>query len=59
MTHYRLYFHNAEGHFIRREEVDVADDEAALQAARDLDHAHCIEVWNLSRKVGDVFPGKD
>jgi len=56
MPDYRLYFHNSEGHFMRAEAIDVADDEAALAKARELDHAHCIEVWQGKRKVGIVEP---
>jgi hypothetical protein len=58
MASYRLYFHNAEGGFMRRRDVDVADDEAALQAAREIDHAHCIEVWRGKRQVGIVQPAE-
>jgi hypothetical protein len=56
MPDYRLYFHNADGHFMRAETVDVADDEAALANARRWDHHHCIELWCGSRKVGIVDP---
>jgi hypothetical protein len=56
MPDYRLYFHGADGHFMRAETVDVADDEAALARARDLDHAYCIEIWCGRRKVGIVEP---
>ena len=56
MAHYKLYFHNFEGRFKRAEDVDVDSDEAALQKAREIDHAHCIEVWCGARKVGIVKP---
>jgi len=56
MPEYRLYFHGPDGHFMRAETLDVGDDEAALAKARELDHAHCIEVWHLKRKVGIVQP---
>jgi hypothetical protein len=56
VVHYRLYFHDDKGRFMRAEDVDVADDNAALAAARVLDHAHCIEVWSRARKVGIVKP---
>lgn len=45
MPDYRLYFDDAKGHFMRAVVVDVADDEAAPAKAREMDHAHCIEVW--------------
>ncbi len=56
MPHYRLYFHRDDGHFLRAQEIDVADDAAALAMARELDHAHCIEIWCGNRKVGIVEP---
>lgn len=56
MAEYQLYFHDLQGHFTRRVDVDVPDDDAARQKACDLDHAHCIEIWNLKRKVGTVEP---
>jgi hypothetical protein len=58
MPEYRLFFHNAEGGFMRAEVVDVADDASALAKARELDHAHCIEVWQGKRMVGTVEPEK-
>jgi hypothetical protein len=36
----------------------VADDEAALAKARELDHAYCIEVWCEKRKVEIVQPAE-
>ena len=56
MPDYRLYLHGADGHFMRAEAVDVADDGAALARARDLDYAYCIEIWCGRRKVGIVEP---
>jgi Leu/Phe-tRNA-protein transferase len=58
MPDYRLYFHNAAGHFMRAEIVDVADDASALAKACELDHAHCIEVWQGKRMVGNVKPAE-
>ena len=56
MVHYRLYFFGDSGHFERAQDIDVADDAAAQQAARDLDHAFCIEIWRGKTKVGIVEP---
>lgn len=58
MVHYRLYFLNAAGNIIRANDIDVADDDAAKDAARILDHAHHIEIWTGTRKVGTVMPEK-
>jgi hypothetical protein len=56
MPGYRLYFHGPNGHFIRADNIDVAEDEAAFAKARALDHAYCIEIWCGKRKVGVVEP---
>jgi hypothetical protein len=53
---YRLYFHNAQGRFMRAEAISVADDEAAMAKALEIDHAHCIEVWQGPLKIGIVEP---
>ena len=58
MPDYRLYFHGADGHFIRARAVSVAGDGEALAKAREIDHAHCIEVWQGRRKVGLVEPAE-
>jgi len=56
--YYRLYFHDRHGHFLRHEEVEADTDEAALERAREIDHAYCIEVWQRSRQVGIVAPSR-
>jgi hypothetical protein len=56
MTHYRLYFHDKGGHFLRASDVDVSTDDDARQCALDLDHAYCIEIWQGTRHVGLVQP---
>lgn len=58
MPEYRLFFHGADGHFMRAETIDVADDGAAMAKAREIDHAHCIEIWEGARKVGVVEPAQ-
>jgi hypothetical protein len=54
VVHYRLYFRNAAGHFMRAIDVEAVDDAAARTAARQLDHAHRIEIWTGTRMVGIV-----
>jgi hypothetical protein len=57
MVHYRLYFQNAAGRFMRAEDVEVDDDAAAREVARELDHVYGIEIWTGTRIVGIVGPG--
>ena len=54
MPDYHLYFQDERGHFVRRRDIEMADDEGALEAARGFDHAHGIEIWCGKRKVGLV-----
>jgi hypothetical protein len=56
VVHYRLYFQNAAGHFMRAKDVEADDDTAARDAARQLDHAHWIEIWTGTRMAGIVAP---
>lgn len=58
MGHYRLYFLGHEGRFLRAQDIEVESDQEAVQAARELDHAHCIEVWQGARLVAKVDPAK-
>lgn len=57
--HYRLYFQDANGHFMCTEEVEATADEDAMEAARDQRHVHCIEVWKGPVIVGTVKPAQD
>ena len=56
MADYRLYFLNANNRIVRAEDLDCADDAAAVAAAQALDHAASIEIWNRRRLVGRVDP---
>jgi hypothetical protein len=38
------------------DELDAPTDEDALESARNFDHDHAIEVWELKRKVGFIRP---
>lgn len=58
MAHYRLYFQDERGHFIRAADADVKSDDEALARALELDHAHGIEVWSGPRKVALVQPAR-
>jgi hypothetical protein len=56
MTHYRLYFQDSGGHFLKAEDIEVADDAAACAEAARFDHVHDVEVWQGGRKVQCVQP---
>ena len=56
MAHYRLYFHDQDGHFIRAADADVLSDDEALAKALELDHPHGIEVWSGRRRVALIQP---
>ncbi|PSJ36337.1 hypothetical protein [Allosphingosinicella deserti] len=58
MIHYRLYFLGPDGGFLRAEDVNVADDEAAIATARERDHAETVEVWERARLVAAVPTSK-
>jgi len=57
MNDYRLYFMSADDHVLRAQDIECADDAAALEAARILDHAAVIEIWCGKRLVGRVTAG--
>jgi hypothetical protein len=56
MRNYRLYFLDVNDRIIRAEIVSGADDTAAVAAAVERDHAHFIEMWEGTRRVGSVDP---
>lgn len=56
MPEYRLYFLNDGDRIIRAQDLDCADDDAAIAAALALDHAAVIEIWNRRRLVSRVRP---
>ena len=56
MPNYALYFFDKDDHIIRREDIDVENDEQAMEEARVRDHAFCVEVWQGARQAGTVHP---
>ena len=56
MAHYRAYLFNSWGHVANAQDLDVPDDEAALQRAMAIGHSHAVEVWQQGRKVGLIEP---
>ena len=52
MQEYNAYFIGADGHFIRRVELNCTDDEAAKAEAKKLADGHDIELWQGARMIG-------
>ena len=48
---YRVYTVGDDGHFIRVDEIEAADDAAALSQATHLQNGLPLEVWNAGRIV--------
>jgi hypothetical protein len=51
MKHYRAYVIGLDGHFIRSIDLSCADDNAAIESARQLVDGHDIELWQGDCKV--------
>jgi len=58
MPHYRLYFLDERNKIVAATDVAAENDEEACAAARQLDRAHDIEVWQQARKVATIPPGQ-
>ena len=51
MGTYRLYCLDGVGKVVSAEWIDAGDDEAAIQAAKDMVDGHACELWARSRFV--------
>jgi hypothetical protein len=51
MQHYRVYVIGLDGHFIRSIDLSCADDDAAIEAAKQLMDGHDLELWQRDRKI--------
>jgi hypothetical protein len=51
MADYRVYLVDADGHFFDAVALVCADDAEAIEQAKQLVHAHDIELWKLDRKI--------
>ncbi len=52
MPYYRLYHLNSgSGHIDRVEEIDAADDVAAVALVQERSHEVAVELWQESRKL--------
>ena len=56
MTGYRIFVLDPHGHVNGAHELEVQDDEAAVEVARRLENAHGLEIWQRARQVGHVRP---
>ena len=54
MQGYNAYLIGADGHIIRRVELNCTDDEAAKVEARKLADGHDIELWQGARMIATV-----
>jgi hypothetical protein len=54
MVYYRAFIIGKDGHFKRAEEFACADDNAALEHARQFANSHDVEVWQEARRIGLV-----
>ena len=65
MRHYRIYRVGADGHFASADNIECADDEAAIQRAQQAVDGQDIELWEQGRfvarfrKPGSVVPPRD
>ena len=51
MPEYRVYVIGQDGHFLKSEHLDCADDDDAIEAAKQLIDGHDIELWQRDRRV--------
>ena len=51
MPDYRAFIVSPDGHFDRFVPIDCADDDAAIEQARQLVDGHDVELWHRDRLV--------
>ena len=51
MAQYRVYIIGRDGHFQDFVPLDCADDDAAMEQAKQLVDGHDVELWELGRKI--------
>jgi hypothetical protein len=51
MPDYRVYIIGHDGHFMKSEQLDCADDAAAIESAKQLIDGHDIELWQRDRRI--------
>ena len=51
MVYYRVYVVGYDGKFQEAHSLDCADDEAAIEAAKQFVDGHDVEVWQQLRRI--------
>jgi hypothetical protein len=51
MTDYRVYVLGDDSHVMRRIELECADDNAAVESAKQYIDGHDIELWQRERRI--------
>ena len=59
MADYRIYFIGADGHFAGAEEIYCANDQEALERAKQLVSGCDIELWARHRFIAKIEADKD
>lgn len=54
MSDYHAYIMGADGHIIRRHDIECDADDEALDLAKMLVDGHDVEVWQRDRVVGTI-----
>jgi hypothetical protein len=59
MTDYRVYVIGRDGHFVKAIQLDCANDEAAIESAKQFVNGHGVELWQLDRIVVTIDRNPD
>jgi hypothetical protein len=51
MQEYRVYIIGSDGHFYDSLPLECADDDTAIERARQLVDGHDVELWHRDRKI--------
>jgi hypothetical protein len=51
MHHYRVYIIGIDGRFMRSIDLSCADDNAAIESAKQLIDGHDLELWQHDRRI--------
>jgi hypothetical protein len=54
MSYYRAYIIGQDGHFQSAVKLDSADDDAAIESAKQLVNGYDVEVWQQDRLVAKL-----